>query len=199
MLHAGNEQERKVIELLKLGKTTRQIAKEERMSLTPIIAIRKKLFGEDSRERNNFSRALALFSRGRKLTEVTIKLGLSAEVAEKYYRDFWRLERLHELCRIYNKNKSRLRLFMYFCKQLEKRKLTSRKDFDEVLKIIDTNNALGEEIHDFDTNFLSKVVKGKAPITTDKEIFWPNDEGALPDPHIYGADELEQSFTNIEV
>jgi hypothetical protein len=196
MFHTGNEQERKVIELLQLGKTTRQIAKAERMSLTPIIAIRKKLFGVDSQEQNRFSQALALFSKGRKLIEVTIKLELSAEVAENYYKDFWRLERLHELYRIYDENKSRLRLFMYFYKQLDKRKLTSRKDLDDVLKIIDTNIALDEEIEDFKTSFLPKPLKGKAPSLIDKEIAWQNNKPPLPNEHIYSADELEQAFTD---
>jgi hypothetical protein len=149
----------------------------------------------DSWEQKRFSQALALFSKGRKLTEVTIRLGLSAEVAEKYYRDFWRLERLYELCRIYNENKSRLPLFLYFYKQLYKRKLTSRKDLDDVLKIIDTNNALDEEIGDSETNFLPKLLKGRHPSRmTDKQIFQQDDRLSFPDTHIYSADELEQAF-----
>jgi hypothetical protein len=96
------------------------------MSLTPIIAIRKKLFGAESQEQNKFSQALTLFSKERKLTEVAIGLQLSAEVAEKYYKDFWKLEMKTELCRIYKEHKPYLRLFLYFFKELKKSDLSQR-------------------------------------------------------------------------
>jgi hypothetical protein len=117
---------------------------------------------------------------------------LPTDETEKYYKNFWRLERLYELYRIYNENKTRLGLFLDFYKQLEKRKIISRKDFKDILKIVDTNNALGGEMEDFDTNF----VEGGPPKRDlkHKDIFPRNHEALLPDEHIYGADELERAF-----
>jgi hypothetical protein len=82
---------------------------------------------------------------------------------------------------------------LYFYKQLEKRKVTSRKNFDDVLKIIDTNNALDEEIEGFDTNFLSKLLKGKRPSLIDKDQQHDN-QTSFQGTHIYTADELERAF-----
>jgi hypothetical protein len=68
--------------------------------------------------------------------------------------------------------------------------VTSRKDFDAVLKIVDTNNGLDEEIEDFNTYFLEV----KPPSLIDKQIFRQDDRHSFPDPHVYSADESERAF-----
>jgi hypothetical protein len=105
---------------------------------------------------------------------------------------------LYELYRTYKEHKPSLRLFLYFLKELKKRKVTSRKDLDDVLKIIDANIALGEEIEDFDTNFPQNLLRGKSPSRVfnqiDEQMFRQNGQTPVPDMYVYSADELEQAF-----
>lgn len=49
-----------------------------------------------------------------------------------------------------------------------------RKDFDDILKIIDTNNALDEEIQDFNTNILPKLFNDESPSAENKVVVYPD-------------------------
>jgi hypothetical protein len=99
------EKEQRVIELYQQGKNIREIAHEVHMSFGDIVAIERKVTGIDDRKSkqqqdNNIphtilskdTHAFALFSDGKKPTEVAIKLDLKADVVDRLYQQFWRLE-----------------------------------------------------------------------------------------------------------
>jgi hypothetical protein len=104
--HIGRE--RKVLELYNQGKSTRDIAKEIRMSLRDIsIILRKNQVshgivttkdngnGNSNNETNNnkspsqkATQAYELYNKGKKPVEVAIQLGLPEYKATKYYREY---------------------------------------------------------------------------------------------------------------
>jgi DNA-binding Lrp family transcriptional regulator len=104
------EKEKRVIEMHLAGKTIREIAKEVRMSFTPISKIikayeRKKEL-QAKREENNpngqikkpsiSSQAYKLFSEGKKPTNVKIELDIPPEKVEKLWSQFLKSERMEE-------------------------------------------------------------------------------------------------------
>ena len=104
------ERERHVIELYNEGKTTRDIAKELRMSLRDISSILRKNqvshglpFPIIDNNNNNKSpnqkstQAYKLYSEGKKPVEVAIELGLSEKEVTRYYTEYWRLTHLYKL------------------------------------------------------------------------------------------------------
>jgi uncharacterized coiled-coil DUF342 family protein len=123
-----NEREKKVLELYREGRNTRDIAKEIRMSLRDISIILRKnqvshsiatTKGDDN---NNFSndinikslnqkatQAYKLFSEGKKLSDVAIELGLREKEASKLFSEFLRLNDQQELYDIYLDEKYYLR------------------------------------------------------------------------------------------
>jgi DNA-binding CsgD family transcriptional regulator len=107
-----NEREGRVLELYDQGKSTREIAKELRMSLRDIGFILKKGQvnhgiatimdnGNNSSNSNNNNKlpnekdtqAYKLFSEGRKPLEVAIELGLREKQVNNLFREFWKLKR----------------------------------------------------------------------------------------------------------
>ena len=87
------------LELYKTGKNTRDIAKEQRMSLRDISIILRNshlshgiAISKDNENDNNKSpnqkatQAYKLFSEGKKLSDVAIELGLREKEASKLFR-----------------------------------------------------------------------------------------------------------------
>src|SRR5947199_10518635 len=103
-----NEREKKVLELYNQGKSTRDIAKELKMSLRDISIILRKnqvshgIIDNDinnnntnnnSKSRNEIAtQAYKLFSEGKKLYDVAIELGLREKEASKLFSEFLRLK-----------------------------------------------------------------------------------------------------------
>src|SRR6188472_3121937 len=126
MLSTNNnydEREKKVLELYNQGKSTRDIAKELRMSLTDISIILRKnqvshgvaIMDNGNVNDNNKSpnekatQAYKLFSKGTKLSDVAIELGLREKEASKLFSEFLRLNDQQELYDIYLDEKYYLR------------------------------------------------------------------------------------------
>src|SRR5437764_5754775 len=92
------EKEQRVIDLYQQGKTIREIAQEVHMSFGDIGSIIKKLTGLDGDNKpkqqdkipvttlSKDSQAFALFSDGKRPTEVAIKLDLGADVVDRLYQ-----------------------------------------------------------------------------------------------------------------
>jgi DNA-binding CsgD family transcriptional regulator len=111
------ERERRVIDLYDKGKSTRDIAKELRMSLRDISTILRDNQvnhgivitdnSNDNNTNNNKSpnekatKAYKLFNEGKKPVEVAIQLSLSEKQVTKYCREYWKLKGLHELTLLY--------------------------------------------------------------------------------------------------
>jgi cytidylate kinase len=105
------ERERLVLDLYTQGKTIREIAKEARMSFRDIGAILNKKLEEKvegSKEQQEeiqqlsvSSQAYKLFSDRKTPLEVAIALNLGESEATKFYKEYWKLRRLHNLNMVY--------------------------------------------------------------------------------------------------
>lgn len=104
------DKEKRVVELHKENKSIREIAAEVHMGFSDISKIIHNYFDEPIHEKkpvpSKFCAAVKLFKKGAKPSDVVIKLDLTADEAEKFYMDFWRLERMHHLYRIYQEKKN---------------------------------------------------------------------------------------------
>jgi hypothetical protein len=113
------ERKKRVIDLYyNQGKTTREIAKIERMSIRDISPTLRE---EESRRQRNkdqqqqeelSSKAYELFSKGKKPVEVAITLNLREPEATKLFIEYCRLKRLHILNSIYKETNGKLGLFL---------------------------------------------------------------------------------------
>ena|ERR1051325_5997840 len=137
------ERERYVLELYNQGKSTREIAKELIMSLLDIGFILKKGQvnhgitatiddGNNINSSNNnkpanekATQAYELFSEGRKPVDVAIQLNLSEKEATKYYTEYWRLKRLHNLYDIYQGSKGNLSYILKLYTLLKRHRITA--------------------------------------------------------------------------
>jgi hypothetical protein len=107
------ERERLVLDLYNQGKTIREIAKEVRMSFRDIGAIlnkavEEKTEGSKEQEQQQLSlsaQAYKLFSDRKTPLEVAIALNLRESEATKFYKEYWKLKRLHNLTLIYEEIK----------------------------------------------------------------------------------------------
>jgi len=133
-----NDRERKVLELYDDGKSTRDIAKELRMSLRDISIILKKnqvshgiVITKGNENDNNKSpnqkatQAYKLFSKGTKLSNVAIELGLREKEASKLFSEFLRLNDQQELYEIYLNEKYYLRSLLKLHRLLKREVITA--------------------------------------------------------------------------
>jgi transposase len=137
--HMGRE--RQVRELYNQGKSTRDIAKELRMSLRDIsIILRKKqvshgiVITKDNGNGNNnnnkplnekYTQAYKLFSEGKKPFEVAIELGIRETQVNKFFREFWKLKNLNQLYEIYPQIRCYLPSFLKLHRVLKRKGLTA--------------------------------------------------------------------------
>ena len=129
----NTEREMKVLDLYNNhGKTTREIAKELRISLRDISLILKKhgvnrgitsIDDDDNNKKSSnekATQAYKLFCEGNKPVEVAIQLGLSERQATRYYTEYWRLRRLYKLHSIYKESKGNLSTFLKLYRLLKR-------------------------------------------------------------------------------
>ena len=139
-----SEREGRVLELYIQGKSTRDIAKELRMSLRDIGFILKKGQlnhgiaavmddGSNSSNSNNNNKppnekatqAYKLFSEGKKPVEIAIQLNLSEKEATRFYTEYWRLKRLYSLYHIYQESKGNLSYILKLCRLAKRQGITA--------------------------------------------------------------------------
>jgi hypothetical protein len=144
------EKEQRVIELYQQGKTIREIAHEVHMSFGDIGAIERKVKGlqdddnNKSKEQQQYnishttlskdSQAFALFSDGKKPIEVAIRLDLKADVVDRLYQQFWKLEGLYQLNLVYKEIKRYLPSFLNLFKIMKQQKMMSEQNVVDALK-----------------------------------------------------------------
>jgi len=139
------EKEKKIIELLKEGKTSRQIAEAVHVSFGDIGIIRRSLTGAQE-EKDHFAsyhlskksksvcvQALKLFSKGKSRVEVAIILDLPPFEIEKLSKDYWLLKGLDRLPKVYQDMKDNRPAFFKLY-HLVKEKKMSNKDILTILK-----------------------------------------------------------------
>src|SRR3954469_17496545 len=128
------EKEQRVIELYQQGKTVREIAQEVHMSFGDIGSIIRKVTGPEEndnksteQQQDNISlitlskdtQAFALFSDGKKPIDVAIKLDLEANIVDKLYQQFWRLEGIYQLDLVYKEIRRYLPSFLKLFKLMK--------------------------------------------------------------------------------
>src|SRR5438067_13194858 len=97
MVLTREEKERLVLDLYNQGKSTREIAKEVRMSFRDIGAILNKAMEEKetSKEQadkvSKSTQAYKLFSEGKSPVQVAIELNLQEPEVAKFYVEYWKL------------------------------------------------------------------------------------------------------------
>ncbi len=134
MKYDNTDRERKVLELYNQGKTTREIAKEQRLSLRDISLILKKhgvnhgIAIDDGNKKTHsdnekFTEAYRLFSEGKTLIQVSIELGLRQKEASRFFMEFLKLKRQYRLYQIYPQIEHCLPSFLKLHKALKKRGL----------------------------------------------------------------------------
>jgi len=141
------EKERRVIELYQQDKTIREIAHEVHMSFGDIGSVIRKVTGlqgdddgkskeqqQDNTILSKDSQAFELFSEGKKPVEVAIKLDLGADVVDRLYQQFWRLEGLYQLNQVYKEIKRYLPSFLKLFRIMKQQKMMSEKGVVDALK-----------------------------------------------------------------
>ena len=147
------ERERKVIELYNQDKSTRDIAKELRMSLRDISIILRKYHvnhgivltkdngnGNNNNETNNKSpsqkatQAYELYDKGKKPVEVALQLGLPESKATRYYREYLDLTGLYEVTFLYEEKKHCIPSLLKLNKVLEMEGIHDENDIAIVLR-----------------------------------------------------------------
>jgi hypothetical protein len=141
------EKEQRVIELYQQGKNIREIAHEVHMSFADIGAIERKVNGlqdDDGKSKKQHdkapttlskdSQAFSLFSDGKKPIEVAIRLDLKADVVDRLYQQFWKLEGLYQLNLVYKEIKRYLPSFLNLFKVMKQQRIMSEQDVVDALK-----------------------------------------------------------------
>ena len=144
----NTERESKVLELYNQGKTTRDIAKEQRLSLRDIGLILKKhgvnhgiVIDDGNKTKKSYAnekstQAYKLFREGKKPIEVAMQLGLSEREATRYYTEYWRLRHLYKLYFIYKESKGNISTFLKLYR-LSKRLGIGLKDLEWFVRMVD--------------------------------------------------------------
>lgn len=119
MLLNRNQKKDLVIKLYEDGKTTRDIAKEVRISLRDIGAILKEHNKEPEPEKtkSNRARAFEFFMQGKDTIEVLTLLDLEYYEVRRYYGEYLSLKNMTEFIDFYNKNQ---RFIPFLLKIIEK-------------------------------------------------------------------------------
>ena len=131
----SEERKKRVIDLYyNQGKTTREIAKIERMSIRDISIILKE---EESRRQKNkqqeiSAQAYQLFSEGKMPIEVAIILNLPASKVSKLYREYWKLKQLHKLNLIYKETNGELGPFLKLYRLMKEKDMS----LDQVFNVV---------------------------------------------------------------
>ena len=136
----SEERKKRVIDLYyNQGKTTREIAKIERMSIRDISAIikeeeaRRQKCEHQQHQEEISSKAYQLFSEGKRPIQVAITLNLGQPQVTKLYRDYWKLKRLHILNSIYKETNGKLGLFLKLYRLMKEKGMS----IDQVVNAVD--------------------------------------------------------------
>ena len=114
------DKEQLVIDLHGQGKTIREIASAS------ASVIQRYWNSTDTK-------ALWLFSIGKKPIEVAIELNLSASEVHEMQEEFWALTQLYELASVYNEIKSFLPLFLKLFHCLKERRMLDEKHISKLI------------------------------------------------------------------
>jgi len=172
-LTINEERKKRVIDLYyNQGKTTREIAKLERMSIRDISTILKE---EEARRQNDkdqqqqeelSSRAYKFFSEKKSTVEVAIALNLREPEVTNMYREYWRLKRLHILNSVYKETNGKLGPFLKLYR-LIKEKGRSIEQVVNVVEIAIHKLPHMENLHEQVTDQIDKMQRTRQQLVND--------------------------------
>jgi transposase len=135
------EKERLVLDLYyNQGKTMREIAKIERISIRDISAIikeevaRRQKHKDQQQQVETSGKAYELFSKRYTPLQVAIELNIRQSEATKYYREYWKLRGLDKLNSIYKEINGKLWTFLKLYNQLIKKR---RMNIEQVVNAVE--------------------------------------------------------------
>jgi transposase len=157
MMLNRTEKEQRVIELYQQGKTIREIAHEVHMSFADIRFIIRKFtkLDDDNKPKekdpttliSKDTQAFKLFSEGKKPIEVAIKLDLGADVVDRLYQQFWKLEGLYQLNQVYKEIRRYLPSFLKLFGIMKQQKMMSEQHVVDALKFGKELSQLKDQFH----------------------------------------------------
>ena len=175
-----------VIELHSQGKTIRQIANAAHLSFTDIGAIIRKIDGRDNNDgvevnkdiknKSRETKALWLFSNGKKPIEVAVELDLTASEVHDIQEEFWALNDLHELALVYGEIKSYLPSFLKLFHCLKEHRMLDEKNISKFIRnanydlsdLVNRVQCLSNEITNLEgqkRNSMNKVILWSAQLS----------------------------------
>ena len=137
------DKEQLVIKLHQEGKTIREIASSAHMSFGDIGKIINRIDGRDNddcvesktlKEKSVETKALWLFSSGKKPIEVAVELDLTASEVQNMLEEFWALNDMGELALAYNEIRAYLPSFLKLFHCLKERRMLDEKHIFKFLK-----------------------------------------------------------------
>jgi hypothetical protein len=175
------DKEQLVIELHRQGKNIREIAAAAHLSFGDIGSIIRKTDGGESQDeiagnkdiknKSRETKALWLFSKGRKPIEVAVELDLTASQIHDIEEEYWALNDLHELTFVYNEIKAYLPSFLQLFRCLKKSKMLSEKQISNILKYIgDDLPKLTDRVHCLRNDIIN--LEDKKTDAMDQLILW---------------------------
>ena len=172
----ASEIEELIVKLHEAGKNMREISKHEgvRKNFTFIGAVLRKRFPEEYTDADNSAitketQALKLFALHKTPTHVAIELNETPDSIEKYFMDFWRLERMHALYNIYRENKKAVPSLLRMHKLFEKKRIDPNM-YNEVADLIEQQmfRANDPALKSMDINHMSE----EQALKSDRYLEW---------------------------
>ncbi len=169
MLLNKKEKEQLVIKLANEGLTTRQIAKEARVSLSTIGKILNKATGDDVaneedyeehgrlKDMSPYAQAFKMFQLHKPLTDVAISLDIDTNTVLYYYKDYLRLVNMRRFVIVCKELKDDLPLFIYLYRRIKKERLT-KQDVTDIIEYQRQLKDLDKKV-DFYNNHFEGLIK----------------------------------------
>ena len=168
------------IKLHQEGKTIRERVSAAHMSFTDIGAIIRKIDGGDNadsveikdiKNKSRETKALFLFSNGKKPIDVAIELDLSASEVHDMLEEYWALNDRHELAFIYDEIKAFLPSFLKLFNCLKERRMLDEKHIFKFLKYANYDLSDLENRVQYLSNEITNL-EGQKRNSMNKVILW---------------------------
>jgi hypothetical protein len=163
------EKEELVTKLYQDGKPIREIARQAHLSFGTIGKIIRRINGldndeimsNDMRGKSKETQTMNLFLHGKRAVDVAIELDLSSTEVENILQEYWVLTSLDGLALVYLEIKDHLDLFLKLFHELEKSKLTNRRDIKMILKYAADLPSLENKFRNLANTVLDLEIKKK--------------------------------------
>jgi hypothetical protein len=175
------EIDKRIAELHNKEKGTREISADVHKNFSYVGARLKILFPEEYSETGSNTitketQALKLFSLRKTPTQAAIELNETPDSIEKYFMDYWRLQRMFSLYNIYRENKKAIPNLLRLYNSLEKKRIRPNM-YNDVAELIEQQmyRADDPELKSMDIKHMSE----EQALKSDRYLEWL--ESAFPE------------------